>query len=76
MSSIQSPASWYWRGDDDWVSYSPSLNKIIEEEYLKGNKKIKIDDERYIDLTCTVCLIILIFIYIILMVYSSYRKQI
>lgn len=41
---------WYWREDNgEWRPYGISLSRRIEEQYLRKEKILKIDDERYID---------------------------
>lgn len=48
---------WSWRDDSRWVEYNPQLNLYIENEYRKGTKRIKVDEERFIDVSLTVCII-------------------
>merc|ERR1712000_328346 len=48
---------WQWAGDspggghqDIWVPYSDSLCKKIEDAWNKGEKEVKVDKERFVDL--------------------------
>jgi hypothetical protein len=43
---------WTWRGDqNNWVAYDKDMNLTLETEHSKGSKKIKIDKERFVDLS-------------------------
>eukprot|EP01114_Cavostelium_apophysatum_P014430 TRINITY_DN3748_c0_g1_i1.p1 TRINITY_DN3748_c0_g1~~TRINITY_DN3748_c0_g1_i1.p1 ORF type:complete len:463 (-),score=163.77 TRINITY_DN3748_c0_g1_i1:44-1432(-) len=44
--------AWSWRGDqNNWLAFDDATNTLLETEYLKGTKKIKVDKERFVDLT-------------------------
>lgn len=42
---------WSWKSDNGWVAYDHALNTKIEAEYKKGQKRVKVDDERFVDVT-------------------------
>jgi hypothetical protein len=54
-------AQWAWRADDGWVEYDDGPNLLIENEFLNGTKRIKVDTERFVDVSMTVCLLFSIF---------------
>jgi hypothetical protein len=48
---------WYWNGDssknsqqDIWIQYEDEVSDKIEKAFLKKQKTMKLDDERYLDL--------------------------
>jgi hypothetical protein len=45
---------WWWKADDKWTLYKQELQPVIEWEYQRGTKRIKVDDERFIDTNLTV----------------------
>lgn len=45
---------WSWRSDTSWVDFDDQTNLLIETEYLQGSKKVKIDSERFVDLSLKV----------------------
>ena len=47
-------AKWAWRSDNSWTVYDAAMNLKLEKEYLKGVLKIKVDDERFVDVSLTV----------------------
>jgi hypothetical protein len=49
---IKSCVQWSWRGDtNNWVTFDTSTTDLLETEYNKGTKKIKVDKERFIDVS-------------------------
>jgi hypothetical protein len=44
---------WAWRADDKWILYADK-NLELENEYHAGTKKVKIDKERFVDLSLSV----------------------
>lgn len=45
---------WKWRGDTSWVEYEKEFILELEDEFYKGTKRVKVDDERFIDLSLNV----------------------
>jgi len=45
---------WSWRDDNDiWKPYDSKTNLKLEESFVNKEKKYDVDDERYIDFSCT-----------------------
>src|SRR5690606_24893852 len=45
------PGIWKWKvGDSHWKDYDKKVNEKLEEAFRKKKEKIKIDDDRYVDL--------------------------
>jgi len=44
---------WWWKADDKWTEYKAELQPRLEMEYQRGTKRIKVDDERFIDTSLT-----------------------
>lgn len=52
-------ATWSWMSDNGWLVFDAAKTKVLETEYNKGNKKVGIDKERFVDLSLShaeVCL--------------------
>ncbi len=46
----ETAVEWTWRGDkNDWVIYDKETAALLEEEFTKGSKKVKVDKERFVD---------------------------
>jgi hypothetical protein len=52
---------WWWKADDKWTEYKPELQPVIEFEFQRGTKRIKVDNERFIDTSLTVLFFVLCF---------------
>lgn len=62
MSRLEglSAAQWQWYSGPNWVAYSPTLCTKLETAHKgkdKKAKKVKVDDERFVDLTMTVFIV-------------------
>ncbi|KAF2068272.1 hypothetical protein CYY_010401 [Polysphondylium violaceum] len=44
---------WYWLDDKVWIPYSDSQADIFEQQHQSGVKKIKVDKDRFLDLSLT-----------------------
>jgi hypothetical protein len=44
---------WWWKADDKWIKYNDEVNLSLETDYQNGLKKIKVDDERFVDVSLT-----------------------
>lgn len=43
---------WSWRGDqNNWVAFDKDTSALLEAEYQKGSKKVRVDKERFVDLS-------------------------
>ena len=47
--------TWSWQNDDDWVPFNAAIQAELEFGFFQNQKQIKVDDERYVDLSLTVC---------------------
>lgn len=56
MAELESVTAvqWAWRADDRWILYEAAMNLTLENEYHKGTKRVKVDKERFVDLSLTV----------------------
>lgn len=48
---------WWWKADDKWIKYNDDVNLSLELDYQNSLKKIKVDDERFVDVSLTVSLL-------------------
>eukprot|EP01132_Coremiostelium_polycephalum_P007749 gene7749-9533_t len=42
---------WYWLDNNTWVPYAQNQSDMFESEHSKGSKSIKVDKDRFIDLS-------------------------
>lgn len=73
---------WWWKADDKWIKYNDDVNLSLELDYQNSLKKIKVDDERFVDVSLTVsllnrqiCIILLILIAPLLICCPYYRLK-
>ncbi len=45
---------WAWRSDAKWESFSDAVNLKLENAYSAGKDKVKVDKERFVDLSLKV----------------------
>jgi len=51
MAKKDTAVQWLWRDDKgSWVAYGKEVCVMVEAEFAKGSKKIKLDKERFLDL--------------------------
>jgi hypothetical protein len=46
---------WAWRSDQKWESFPDAVNLKLENAYGAGKDKLKVDKERFVDLSMKVC---------------------
>lgn len=63
---------WWWKADDKWIKYNDEVNLSLETDYQNGLKKIKVDDERFVDVSLTVSLNLIIYcIYFLIFAFTN-----
>jgi hypothetical protein len=57
---------WYWRSDQSWIEFDQDFCYKLETAFNSTDnsvKKVRVDKERFIDLTLTIVLLILYVIF-------------
>lgn len=44
-------ATWSFMSDDGWQVYDKEMNTLLETEFNKGSKLVRVDKDRFVDLS-------------------------
>lgn len=48
--------TWAWRSDQQWEKFSDAMCLKLENAYAGNKQKVKVDKERFVDLSLKVCI--------------------